>query len=357
MAALSRSPWCGVVRLFALSLAVMLLPVRWRWCILACVAPLAVYAAWEPAQMPVLALIPTNISDTCTTLLTQLNDDHVFQSCTQPLIEATSAFANQTVSGNATGVLSHTLDDLCATNHGCDRPLVQQFISQFWDSCSDELESRDPDVTQLYDYLYIFNPFRDAICTKDEHNQYCLASMGTGMSTQADMELTQLYRRSFLPEDVPNDPYSDAYWDYILPTIPRSSTKHATANTTVLAASMPDVNQLPDLSPQQLFFFLSNTTNKAQLCTRCSQSILASYIAFEMASPYALGIESSPVLQSQQSIYDHARKTCGDSFVQQLNQEAGVQAFSEPASSALHLHAPYIPIMTVAVVLSAWLSA
>ncbi|WFD26378.1 hypothetical protein MNAN1_001357 [Malassezia nana] len=278
-------------------------------------------AAFNATAMPALALIPTNISSSCYTLLTQLNEDRVFDECTQPLIRATNAFANSSQSDKPSNTTS-ALNGLCAANDGCDRPLVRQFIAQFWDQCADELESGQDQIIQLYEYLYIFIPFRDAICSKNKEGEYCLTALAPNMGSSADDDnLLQMYRRA-VPDVSANDVESPAYWERVMSSIPRAST---------LAAKAPT---LPALQPQQVFFFLSGSSPKETICSECAGHVLSSYISFELSAPFALGLDSAPVLQSQQAIYDHAQQVCGDSFVDDINHQAGIQAFSEPASGA-----------------------
>lgn len=311
---------------------------RWGWWLCAvALVPLAVQAAVNATAMPVLALIPTNISSSCYTLLTQLDEDHVFDQCTQPLINATNAFATSSQGAQPVS-MTNALHGLCAANDGCDRPLVRQFIAQFWDQCTDELEARQDQIVQLYEYLYIFIPFRDAICSRNQQGDYCLAALAPSMATDADSDMVQLYRRG-VPDIDANDVESDAYWERVMPSIPRAST---------LAAKMP---ALPQLQPQQIFFFLSGSSPKDTLCTECARHVLASYIRFELSAPYALGLDSSQVLQSQQAIFEQAKHVCGSDFVESLNAEAGIQAFSDPPSSAAPLGLPRLYVLALALAL------
>ncbi|PKI83583.1 hypothetical protein MVES1_002592 [Malassezia vespertilionis] len=255
--------------------------------------------------MPVIDLIPTNISSTCGTFLTQLDQDNFFQQCTEPLIQATDIYTNATEGNTDAASLSESLDSLCRHSEGCEKSLVRQYISQFWDNCEAELEENDPSVMDLYNYIYIFNPFRDAICSRDKKNTYCLQSLSPFMASSP-----QPARRS-VAADVVSD---DEFWSQIMASIP-------TSNGTQDAAE--------SLDPLQVFMFLSPSSSKDMLCSECAQHVLASYIAFEMGSPYALGLDRSDVLQSQQGIYEKARKECGQAFVDAVNQQANVQLFAE----------------------------
>ena len=292
--------------------------------------PLAVQGLAGSSNMPTIDYIPNDISSNCSTLLTQLDEDNLFQQCTEPLINATNAFAVESTTVNSSDALQSSLRKLCDSGTGCDRSLVRHFLGQFWDQCSDELEKPNDQVLKLYNYLYIFNPFHDAVCSKDHTGQYCLSSIVRTMAQQEDSQLSRMYRRS-VPDDIVADVYSDEYWERVLESIPRSRNV-SFAKTP--SNSSTNTTQLPQVEPQQAFFFLSGSSDKSSLCTECSQNVLAAYIAFELTSPYALGLENSDVLKSQHEIYDHARSLCGTEFLQTVNQKAGVQGFSGPASSA-----------------------
>ena len=171
---------------------------------------------------------------------------------------------------------------------------------------------------------YIFNPFRDAVCSKDASGQYCLPTI----TKKAAKKSPKTKRAMPLPQDV----YSEAYWARVLPTIPRS---HTMAATNASSSHAINTSQLPSLAPQQVFFFLSGESDPDVLCTECSKHVLAAYISYELSSPYAPGMENSGVLKSQQSIYERAKSVCGRDFVSSINQQAHVQSFTGPASGAV----------------------
>lgn len=283
--------------------------------LLASVLPLGVFAAGSPSAINATSLIPDDISDSCYTLLTRLNEDSVFQKCTEPLIEATDIYANLSSSNTSRDSLSKSLDSLCNHDYGCDRAVVRQYIAYFWDQCSDELESQNDQVMQLYDYMYIFNPFRDAICSKDSKNNYCLQTLAPFMQPSADLQMLQL--NAMVPDA--GDVYSDAYWSHVMATMPSSNSSSSSSEA---------------LAPEQVFLFLSGSTDKDTLCSECTRHVLAAYIGFEMGTPYALGTERSTVLKPQQTIYDNARKQCGADFVHNINQQAGVQQFADASGAA-----------------------
>lgn len=279
-------------------------------------APLAVWAAGSsPSSINGTSLIPANISSSCYTLLVQLDSDSLFQQCTDPLIQATAIYANASSSNATESSLTHSLDSLCSQQNGCDRTLVRQYVAQFWDECSAELEAGNDEVTQLYDYLYIFNPFRDAICSKNTNGTYCLESLAPYMRPSADLQALQL-------DAVPDagDVYSEQYWAHVLSTVPTSNAKAAQSTSA--------------LNADQVFLFLSGSTDRDTLCSECTQNVLASYIGFEMATPYALGVERSDVLSPQVTIYNNARKMCGEPFVAAISTRAGVSEFPSAAARA-----------------------
>ena len=277
-------------------------------------------------HMAIIDNIPDGISDSCSKLLQELDQDKVFQQCTEPLIEATNTFAQQSTNSTSSVALSSSMEKLCQVQNGCDRHLVRYFLFEFWNQCTDALEARHPEILSLYDYLYIFNPFRDAVCSKDASGKYCLSTI-----TQHIAKKSPKTKRA-VPQ--PQDVYSEEYWARVLPTIPRSHMMAAT-NSSTSASHAINTSQLPPLAPQQVFFFLSGDSDKDTLCTECSKHVLAAYISYELSSPYAPGLENSDVLKSQRSIYERAQSICGGDFVSSINKEADVQSFTGPASSAV----------------------
>ncbi|WFD00894.1 hypothetical protein MYAM1_003649 [Malassezia yamatoensis] len=265
----------------------------------------------SPSSINASSLIPTNVSSGCYTLLLQLDSDSLFQQCTSPLIEATEIYVNATSSNESSSSLTQSLDHLCTEQTGCDRTLVRQYIAQFWDSCTSELESGNDQVAQLYDYLYIFNPFRDAMCTKNSNGTYCLESLGPSMQSSVNLEALQL--DAVFDADNAN---SEEYWAHTVNTV---TTSNLASNAS-------------DLASDHIFLFLSGTTDKSTICTECARDILAAYVSFEMATPYALGLERSSVLQPQIDIYTNARKQCGSEFLQKISTQAGMQQFPSGAT-------------------------
>lgn len=287
-------------------------------------ASILLLAAWvagsEPSSIDASSLIPSppEISQECYSLLTDLDGDQLFQECTDPLIQATSIYLDAANHASESSV-SDSLDALCGHKQGCDSTTVRSYIAQFWDHCTDELEDQNERVMQLYDYLYIFNPFRDAMCAKNNEGEYCLEGLAPFMKPSADIQALQM---NTMPET--DDVYSDAYWAHVLQTIPSTNSSGSSDDS--------DDSQSPELTSDQVFMFLSKDSDKDTLCSDCTKEVLSSYVGFEMATPYAIGTERSTVLKPQQEIYDAARKKCGANFVHDIHKKAGVQQFSSDAT-------------------------
>jgi len=130
------------------------------------------------------SLIPTDISQACSDFMTKLNSDSLIQTCTKPLLSATQFYANATAAAtnssataNTTSsatALTNSLSQLCDTNTGCDSDLIRQYLSQFWTACDTEIRAKHVGVSDVYDVLYLLNPFHQAVCTKDDSNNYCV---------------------------------------------------------------------------------------------------------------------------------------------------------------------------------------
>lgn len=127
------------------------------------------------------SLIPTDISQACTDFMTKLNSDSSIQTCTAPLLSATQFYANATSaassnssSSGSASALTDSLSQLCDTNTGCDAGLIRTYLAQFWTACSPEIRAKNQGVLNVYDVLYLINPFHQAVCTKDDSNKYCV---------------------------------------------------------------------------------------------------------------------------------------------------------------------------------------
>lgn len=290
-----------------------------------------VYAAGAPAaDMPGLSLIPTDISNACYTLLEQVNEDTVFSRCTEPLIAAAEQFTNSSTSGQLKDSLKSSLDALCNQTSTCDRPLVRQYIGQFWDACMDELEGGHKQVRELYDYMYMFTPFRDAVCSRDADDAYCLQTLAPTTGAKSRLATARLHAAA---PGTPSGARANEYWEHVLKTIPNASTV------------------VDDMAPQQVFLFLSDTTETQTMCSTCAKKVLAAYIAFELSTPYALGLESSEVLRTQPRLYAHALRTCGLDFVRSVNELAGVQAYTAAVGAASAVR-PTLAALVAAVAVS-----
>ncbi|GAA5864977.1 hypothetical protein JCM3774_003927 [Rhodotorula dairenensis] len=71
------------------------------------------------------------------------------------------------------------------------------------------------------------------------------------------------------------------------------------------------------------FLFLSANMSSSVLCSSCTKSILAAYVAWESRTPYALGLANSPLLSSQGTLWNGLGQVCGTGFLQAVTQQAG----------------------------------
>jgi hypothetical protein len=266
------------------------------------------------------SLIPTGISDACTAFMTQLNNDASIQTCTAPLLSATQFYANATSAAEANSTststnssasaLTSSLSQLCQSNTGCDADLIRSYLSQFWTACDTEIRAENAGVLDVYDVLYLINPFHQAVCTKDDSNNYCVLNIATDSAANSVNTSTVSRRSLFTRSDEE-------------PLEKRQTTTGESVNDT---ASAVDESSLS--SSNIAFLFLQTTSDKSVLCSSCAKNILASYIAFETSIPYAIGLGNSDILRGQSALYSTMKSTCGDSFTTSINQVAGTTAFA-----------------------------
>lgn len=277
-------------------------------------AAVALFAAAALAQGPASSLeqsiIPGGLSDSCTSFLMNVDEDGLFSTCTEPLISAASLYMKASKNSTAARTaLRSTLEDTCRPSGGCDRALVRQYLAKFWDECADDLET-NAGVKDIYDYIYMFVPFRDAVCARDG-DEYCVLSL-VPQNLRAIKQL-QAQRLEAL-------------------------------RTQQLALNASDV------LVEQAFLFLGPASNASIMCSTCAKEVLAAYVAFEMSAPYALGLDRSDVLGKQHAIFAHAQDICGDRFVADVGNRAGSGVYTEAAlrAGAASLHPSLLYIAAAA---------
>jgi hypothetical protein len=90
------------------------------------------------------------------------------------------------------------------------------------------------------------------------------------------------------------------------------------------------------------FLFFTPDLDATNLCTSCARSVLAAYIDFESNVPYAPGLASSQLLDTQSALYKAIQDKCPAGFLSGAVQAAGglsggiLPSGAVPAASAEH---------------------
>ncbi|CAO1624437.1 unnamed protein product [Jaminaea pallidilutea] len=273
----------------------------------------------------------TNISGastTCNSFMDKLNSDASIKTCTAPLVSAVDYYTNATSSSASSSAANSALQDslgrLCGANTGCDSNLIRQYLSEFWTSCMDEIKSQNTEVLARYDVLYLLNPFREAICSKDDSGEYCLTTVASSSSGAA---ATAGSRRDVEERGDGDD--SSAFEQVDKAFEHPNAGLFARQSDVSGASDTVDNSSLPNIA----FLFLQPTSSKDALCSTCAQNILASYIQFETSIPYAIGLSNSKVLSGQSALYKAAKTQCGDKWAVKVNSIAGTTDFAKVAGA------------------------
>ncbi|KAH9943917.1 hypothetical protein B0H21DRAFT_709745 [Amylocystis lapponica] len=251
------------------------------------------------------SLIPSGISDNCTSYLKSFNQDTSLSSCTSTLVNATSLFGAAATSGSTPSASDVTtaLSAICGSSPSCSSTTVQSELAKFYSACTPELTSNpNENVLQTYDVLYSIIPMQNAICTKGDDGNYCVTEMAansTSSSTSSSLSAIAHNLWSTVSSVLAVGRRDDA-----------SSGALITPNATTFAT-----NNLP-------FLLLQPTLTSASLCKTCTRNILMSYITFESNIPYAAGLAQSPLLRGQTSLYQGVQTTCGANFLNGAVQAA-----------------------------------
>lgn len=285
------------------------------------VAPVA---AQTTAAANVSSAIPSNVSATCQTFLSTLNSDTQLDACTKPLLAATKYYASN--STDSTAQLDSTLADLCSTNTGCDANIIRQRLDQFWQNCHTDLQSNNAAVQAMYDNLYMITPLVNSICSKDTNNDYCLKTIAKAAANSSRVPASNKSRRDVDEEDEDEE-------DEPAETVAELARRQSTTSEN-LGGLYNETETTGTANTNAAFLFISSSSPKSILCSRCTQLILASYIKFETSIPYAIGLRTSEILAPQSDIYKAAKTDCGLDFVGQVNKIANTTQFAAVVNGA-----------------------
>lgn len=147
--------------------------------------PTLALAAAAPALLAALPAsaqdqgIPSDASSGCQAYINVFNQNTAFSQCTDPLLSAVTQYTKATSQKGATPVsdanaLTTALDALCTAGAGCSAGQMKNIVRTFASDCLEDLVAPRQDVVSLYDKLYLITPFQNALCAKDDKNDYCV---------------------------------------------------------------------------------------------------------------------------------------------------------------------------------------
>jgi hypothetical protein len=297
------------------------------------------------------AMIPAGLSAGCSKYLDSLDKHAGFKQCVEPLYNITSNFNPLTGLGLenvTTSTVTSTLTQLCASSTKCDDSQLRSYLGQFYSACSVELTSTEASyserIREMYDYLYIVNPFRAAVCTKDGASQkYCvleIASQAAAASAAPNEAENATSVANSTTNAVKLNSFAATGADLFAPVL------EAAQNLVIynpisdltrrmfpqLSARAPGDAQTSYMTPNATtyrstslpYLFLQADMSSKLLCSTCTKSIMAAYISWESQVPYALGLGSSPILGGQQDLWSGIGQTCGANFTDSISAQAGV---------------------------------
>lgn len=323
-------------------------------------------------------MIPSNLTSSCTTYLHSLNVDAKFASCIQPLSNITALFNPEQGANNAsayaTSDITRTLANLCSNSaiSTCPSSLVRSYLSQFYSACKVELQSNDNGnaaVRDIYDFLYVVTPFRNAICTKNgASSKYCVLEIGSsGVADEAgstNATTSASSNGTSIADQVAKANTTSSFKSFAAQlTAPEmfADIKSAAANLVIytplnalgalskrivaprgeaedLAETIMTPNTTTFRTTSLTYLFLQPNMSSSILCTTCTKNVMASYVAWEANNPYGTGLGASPILGAQQALWESLEDTCGGNFTEAITQLAGVlttNSSSVLASSAV----------------------
>ncbi|KNZ76612.1 hypothetical protein J132_09356 [Termitomyces sp. J132] len=243
-----------------------------------------------------MAVIPSGISDGCSSFLKNLNTNTSSTTCFSALSTAISDYTpgSPAAASPSAAKIGSTLSNFCSSSvtTSCPESLIRSQLTDFYSACSAELASNmNEDVLSIYDVLYAILPFRTASCAQDDSGNYCAIKSKLPSSGQTPAQLQAALMSS------------------------SSSPNFNTFGT----------NNIP-------FLFLSPSLASSDLCNVCTRNVMTAYLNFEAKVPYAPGLGNSLLLKGQTDLYSAITSTCGSTFL----SGAGVQAAGGLSGGTLH---------------------
>ncbi|KAF8900427.1 hypothetical protein CPB84DRAFT_1836572 [Gymnopilus junonius] len=250
-------------------------------------------------------LIPSGISQTCTSFLNSLDTDSSLSTCLSALNSATSGFTPGSSSTPSQATLTSALNDLCtdSVKSSCSETLIRPKITAFYTACPEELTTkRVEEVVRLYDVLYTILPIQTSVCAKDDSANWCVLAPSTN-SREVD--------------DAVAGGSSDLAKLLALLYTDNSALKRRADS----AAIVPNMTTYHDSNLPFLFF--NPSQDATTLCTTCMRNVLTAYINFESDVPYAPGLNQSELLDTQSALYQAVQSKCPSNFLSGAVQAAG----------------------------------
>lgn len=221
------------------------------------------------------------------------------------MVAASAAFApgNYTATPSKADI-TKVLGTLCSAS--CDSATVRSKLTSFYTACDSEITSQDSSVLMTYDVLYSLVPFSGALCSKDDAGNYCVLS-----STAASNTSTKAVTSTSSVDTATLETYL---------------TENVTASTASVSRRDDTVVTAPNATTFQhnniLYLFL-NSSAGSSICTTCTTNIMAAYMDFEAAIPYAPGLAQSPLMGGQSTLIKGITAACGSAFLNSAVQAAG----------------------------------
>jgi hypothetical protein len=295
----------------------------------------SVSASNAPAATPSSSsLIPNNISQSCKTFLDGLDNNPDVSNCLSTLVNATSEFNPSSSTQYSDTALSTTLTALCGGGNKCDETKIRSQLANYYTACQTDLlgDAANNQVKSTYDILYVLLPLRNAVCTKNPNtNKYCVQEIHVNNSTSSSNVGRALIEDNLdsssglhVSSDTLRLLESNLFevvenMDYQIGVVKPGAVLPRADNST--AALMPDTKTWRSTS--LIYLFISPEYGANHLCTACTKAVLSSYVKFEAATPYALGLTNSPLLGDQLNLWNNLTSKCNTTFTNDILSSAG----------------------------------
>ncbi|CAG8786365.1 26017_t:CDS:2, partial [Dentiscutata erythropus] len=117
----------------------------------------------------------SSLSSQCSSAVQTFLNSSEFNACfpyNKLTSQINSATSFQSIATSEKQLIS--VEDSVCSLPKCSDSLISNFNSTFQSKCSDDIAKNNTETMGIYDFIYVYSPFRDSFCLKNSTGGYCV---------------------------------------------------------------------------------------------------------------------------------------------------------------------------------------